>query len=80
MEYTIQWYWEGEKGQAIAPFLLPLTLKMPLQTIRGKAQEVSDLQKFPAHSFTITSGDGKLSERWFAVSDFQTDVGIIRQL
>jgi hypothetical protein len=68
MNYTLQWYWEGERDQQIAPFLLPLTLNLPIQTMRDKAIEIAAAPKFaPVHSFTISSADGSTSERWFRI-------------
>ena len=66
MDLTLQWYWEGERDEQIAPFLLPLTLDLPVGTMREKAMEIAAHPKFaPVHSFTIMSGDGSLAERWF---------------
>jgi hypothetical protein len=65
MGYTIQYFWEGEPSETLAPFLLPLTLTMPLDAIRDAALKTVARDDFPAHSFTIESTDGTLSERWF---------------
>jgi hypothetical protein len=68
MEHTLQWYWEGERDQQIAPFLLPLTLNLPIEMMRDKAIQMAAHDQFaPIHSFTITTKDGSTSERWFRV-------------
>ena len=65
VRYTVQWYWEDE---LVEGFLKPMSLWLPLGTVRQKAQEIADDRKFPAHSFTVKSADGALSERWFRLN------------
>jgi hypothetical protein len=68
MAYTLQWYWEGERDQQIAPFLRPLTLELSIEMMRDKAIQIAEHPQFaPIHSFTITASDGSTSERWFRV-------------
>jgi hypothetical protein len=68
MELTLQWYWEDERDQPVARFLLPLTLNVTIEMMRASALEIAAHPKFPApHSFTIRSSDGAISERWFCI-------------
>jgi hypothetical protein len=66
MKLTIQLFWEGEPpAPTVAPFLTPLTLDLPIEKARELAIKLGDHEKVPAHSFTIKSEDGTISERWF---------------
>jgi hypothetical protein len=68
MKLTIQLFWEGEPAPApaVAPFLKPLTLNFrSIDEARELAIKTADHENVPAHSFTIKSEDGKVSERWY---------------
>lgn len=67
MKLTIQFFWEGEPAPApaVAPFLKPLTLDLSIEKARELAIKTANHENVPAHSFTIKSKDGTISERWF---------------
>ena len=66
MKFTVQLFWEGELHGAVAPLFTPLTLDLPAaDRAREMAMKVAAHRDVPAHSFTIKSEDGVLSERWF---------------
>jgi hypothetical protein len=69
MKFTYQIYWErlGKAG-AVEPFLLPLTLQFPsVAEARAVLEKIVAIEKVPAHSVTLTSEDGGISERWFQI-------------
>ena len=70
MKLTFQFFWEGEPAPApaVAPFLKPLTLDWPsIDAAREAAVKLANHENVPAHSFTIKSEDGAISERWFNI-------------
>jgi hypothetical protein len=67
MKFTLQMFWEGEPGSAVAPFLKPLTLDFPsIDEARKVFLKTTNLEQVRVHSLTITSEDGT-SERWFHI-------------
>jgi hypothetical protein len=69
MKFTYQIYWErlGKAG-AVEPFLLPLTLQFAsVVEARALLEKIVAIEKVPAHSVTLTSEDGSISERWFQI-------------
>jgi len=66
MKFTVQLFWEGELYGGVAPLFTPLTLDLSsADRAREVAKKVAAHRDVPAHSFTIKSEDGTLSERWF---------------
>jgi hypothetical protein len=65
MKFTCQ-YFKEEDDHRVESFLRSLTLEFPsIEQARELFRKGADLDKVPAHSFTIKSEDGKISERWF---------------
>lgn len=65
MNFTFQFFTIQDNGEVL-PFLSPLTLDFPSVAVaRAMISKVLDHEDMPAHSVTITSEDGSISERLF---------------
>jgi hypothetical protein len=66
MRFTFQIFKMEDASRKVAPFLLPLTLDLAsIDVAREMIRTVVDHEDVPAHSVTINSEDGSISERWF---------------
>jgi hypothetical protein len=69
MNFTFQFFKE-ESDHRVEPFLLPLTLGFPTVQMAREVIEnnIAKNGKGLAHSMTLKSQDGKISERWFQMN------------
>jgi hypothetical protein len=68
MKFTFQLFKEDSDLRTVEPFLFPLTLDLSsVAEARSMIRKVADNAKVPAHSLTIRSEDGSISERWFRI-------------
>jgi hypothetical protein len=66
MLFKFQIFKMDEVSGAVVPFLPPFTFNLPSADVaRAMIKKVVDHRDVPAHSVTINSEDGSISERWF---------------